>query len=182
MEMRLPFARIVLGSAKSTCTCEGKMYRHILLAYDGTLEGRTALREGALLAKISGAKVTLMAVVDSGYGAGFSIDPIGTYFPPDQTESYKRILDEGVERLTRMGLSHEARLEHGQPSERIAAVAKEVSADLVVVGHQRQGVVAGWLLGSVASDLTNSLQCSLLVARKDISDTDLFENEKSAVA
>jgi nucleotide-binding universal stress UspA family protein len=150
------------------------MYQHILLAYDGTLEGRLALREGALLAKISGAKVTLMAVVDPGYGAGFGVDPIGGYFPPDQTASFQTVLDEGGERLTRMGLSHQARLERGQPAERIAAVARDISADLVVVGHHRQGVVAGWLLGSVASDLTNSLQCSLLVARKEISDDALF--------
>jgi nucleotide-binding universal stress UspA family protein len=150
------------------------MYQHILLAYDGTLEGRRALREGAHLAKMFGAKVTLMAVVDPGYGAGFVVDPIGAYFPPDQTESFQKVLDEGVERLTRMSLPHQARLERGQPSERIAAVARDISADLVVVGHQRQGVVAGWLLGSVASDLTNSLECSLLVARTEISDEVLF--------
>jgi nucleotide-binding universal stress UspA family protein len=84
------------------------------------------------------------------------------------------VLEEGTERLTRMGLLHEARLEHGQPAERISAVAHEIAADLVVVGHRRQGVVAGWLLGSVTSDLTNSLPCSLLVARKEISDDILF--------
>lgn len=150
------------------------MYQHILLAYDGTEEGRLALREGALLAQFSGARVTLMAVVDPGYGLGLGVDPIGTYFPTDQTPLFEKVLDEGVQRLRRMGLSHQARLERGQPAERIAAVAREISADLVVVGHRRQGVVAGWLLGSVTSDLTNSLPCSLLVARKEISDEVLF--------
>ena len=33
------------------------MYRKILLAYDGTLEGAIALREGAILAKQCGAEV-----------------------------------------------------------------------------------------------------------------------------
>ena len=33
------------------------MYKRILLAYDGSLEGRTALREGALLARQCGAQV-----------------------------------------------------------------------------------------------------------------------------
>ena len=150
------------------------MYRHILLAYDGTREGRMALREGARLAQITGAQVTLMAVVDPTIGLGLSVDPVGVYIPPDQTASYQKILDEGAERLTRMKLSHEARLERGQPAERITAVAKEISADLVVVGHLRQGIVAGWLLGSVTSDLTNSLTCSLLVARMEISDEILF--------
>jgi nucleotide-binding universal stress UspA family protein len=150
------------------------MYQHILLAYDGTLEGRLALREGAQLAQITGAKVTLMAVVEEVFSLGLSVDPISAYVPPDQTASFQRVLDEGIERLTRMGLSHDARLERGQPTERISAVAREISADLVVVGHRRQGVVAGWLLGSVTADLTNSLPCSLLVARKEISDEVLF--------
>lgn len=150
------------------------MYRHILLAYDGTEEGRLALREGALLAKVSGAKVTLLAVVDPGYGLGLGVDPIGTYFPTDQTASFEKVLEEGVQRLTRMGLPHVARLERGQPAERIAAIARDSQADLVVVGHRRQGVVAGWLLGSVTADLTNSLTCSLLVGRMDIADEELF--------
>jgi nucleotide-binding universal stress UspA family protein len=43
------------------------MYKRILLAYDGSVEGRTALREGALLAKQCGAEVFLLSVIaDSG--------------------------------------------------------------------------------------------------------------------
>jgi nucleotide-binding universal stress UspA family protein len=43
------------------------MYKRILLAYDGSVEGRTALREGALLARQCGAEVFLLAVlVDPG--------------------------------------------------------------------------------------------------------------------
>ena len=44
-----------------------KMYKRILLAYDGSVEGRTALREGALLARQCGADVFLLSVlVDTG--------------------------------------------------------------------------------------------------------------------
>jgi nucleotide-binding universal stress UspA family protein len=32
------------------------MYKRILLAYDGSIEGRTALREGALLARVNVAR------------------------------------------------------------------------------------------------------------------------------
>ena len=39
------------------------MYKRILLAYDGSVEGRTALREGALLARQCGAEVFLLSVV-----------------------------------------------------------------------------------------------------------------------
>jgi nucleotide-binding universal stress UspA family protein len=39
------------------------MYSRILLAYDGSVEGRTALREGAILARQSGAQVFLLSVL-----------------------------------------------------------------------------------------------------------------------
>jgi nucleotide-binding universal stress UspA family protein len=39
------------------------MYKRILLAYDGSIEGRTALREGALLAKQCRAEVFLLSVL-----------------------------------------------------------------------------------------------------------------------
>ena len=39
------------------------MYKRVLLAYDGSVEGRTALREGALLARQCGAEVFLLSVL-----------------------------------------------------------------------------------------------------------------------
>ena len=150
------------------------MYRTVLLAYDGSREGRLALREGALLAQTCNARVVLMAVVEPSVSYGTAIDPGVSYLPPERTEDFQNILDEGAARLNRMGLTPETRLETGLPVERITAVAVEVGADLVVVGHQKQGVMARWLLGSVTASLSDSLTCSLLVARMEISDDELF--------
>lgn len=154
------------------------MYQTILLAYDGSLEGRLALREGARLAQICAARVVLLAVVDptedfvplAGGIAGVYIQPE----LPDRTDDVQAILDEGFARLSRMGVAAEARLERGEPVDRITEVAKQVSADLVVVGHHKRGMVARWLIGSVAASLSDSLDCSLLIARMEIPDQDLF--------
>src|SRR5258708_13087751 len=40
------------------------MYKKVLLAYDGSVEGRRALREGAKLAQLCRAEVYLLAVVE----------------------------------------------------------------------------------------------------------------------
>lgn len=149
------------------------MYRLILLAYDGTEEGRLALREGARLAQICNARVVLMAVVEPGpevYASDFGT----VYTPEDRTPGVQRILDEGVERLKRMGFQPQSRLEQGDPAERIKSVAEETGADLVVVGHHKQGALARWLLGSVTNSLSNTLSCSLLVARHEVPDNLLF--------
>ncbi len=151
------------------------MYTTILLAYDGTQEGRLALREGARMAQICGSRrVMLLAVVDPAAGLAMAVDPVAGYLPLQEEVNYQKILDEGVERLVRMGLTPEARLETGHPAERITAVAAEIRADLVVVGHHKQGVMARWLHGSVTTALSDGLDCSLLVARQDIPDEVLF--------
>lgn len=148
------------------------MYRTILLAYDGSVEGRLALREGARLAQVCKARVVLVAVVEP--VPEFYADVGGVYIPPDGTADVQNILDQGLERLRRMGLVPEGRLERGQPVDRITTIAREIEADLVVVGHHKQGVMARWLRGSVTAALTDSLNCSLLVARLEISDDQLF--------
>lgn len=149
------------------------MYRTIVLAYDGSLEGRLALREGARLAQMCHARVVLMAVVEpvSEVFVG-GVAPV--HISSDRSGDVQKILDEGAARLKRMGLVPETRLERGQPSERISSVAKEVAADLVVVGHHKQGALARWLVGSVTSSLSDTLSCSLLVARQEIADEVLF--------
>ncbi len=149
------------------------MYDTILLAYDGSAEGRLALREGARLAQISGSRVILLAVVDSAVGLALA-EASGGSAIQNQTEDYQAILDEGHARLTRMGLTAEALLESGEPVDRIVDVATRNYADLVVVGHHRQGAISRWLLGSVTSALNDRLPCSLLSARHEISDEALF--------
>lgn len=149
------------------------MYRTIVLAYDGSLEGRLALREGARLAQICHARVVLVAVVEP-IPEIYTGDFGAVYVPSHNTEDFQKILDEGVARLKRMDLVPEARLEKGQPIERITSIAQEVGADLVVVGHHKQGALARWLKGSVTTSLSDTLSCSLLVARLEISDDALF--------
>lgn len=157
------------------------MYRTILLAYDGTMEGRLALREGARLAQICQARVVLMAVVEPVPEA--FVGDFGTVqMPDDRTPDVQKVLDEGKERLERMGFTPQARLEFGDPAERIRSVAEEIGADLVVVGHHKQGALARWLLGSVTTSLSNTLACSLLIARHEIPDNVLFAKEASRIA
>lgn len=145
------------------------MYKKVLLAYDGSIEGRRALREGAKLAQFCGAEVFLLAVVETAPalatlegGVAISMD--------EQIAAYKAILAEGVERLKAMGFSPTARLGMGSAELEIAGVAQEIGANLVVVGHRPTGPLARWWFGSVGNYLIEHLRCSVLVAQTEISD------------
>jgi nucleotide-binding universal stress UspA family protein len=143
------------------------MYRKVLLAYDGSAEGRLALCEAALLAKLCQGDIFLLAVVNPSTGTIMAESAV-----PGAVQllgaSYQRVLAEGVEWLQVMGFDPTARLEFGDPADQIAAVAGEIGADLVIVGHRRQSTLARWWGGSVGASLLKELQCSLLIAQMNV--------------
>ena len=83
------------------------MYKRILLAYDGSVEGRTALREGALLARQCGAEVFLLAVlVDTGTLLLPEVALAGA--SAKMEDDFTEIFNEGVARVSpqkRLGTS-----------------------------------------------------------------------------
>ena len=149
------------------------MYRKVLLAYDGSVEGRIALREGAMLAKLCQAEVVLLAVVNLSAGIMMA-EGAGPGAIEHQQEAYGQILAEGVARLRKLGFSPEARLEYGNPAHEIMQTAKKCAADLIVVGHRQQGAFARWWGGSVGASLMDELPCSLLVAQSETQGAGLF--------
>lgn len=150
------------------------MYRRVLLAYDGSLEGRTALREGALLARSLGAEIFLLAVVQDSPGVHAAAAATGLVV--DMSDRYKAVFDEAVARLAELGFQSNAKLVIGEPAEHIASYAREIEADLVVVGHRRQGVFARWWSGSTGAYLSDYLNCSLLIGRTEIG-AEAFEGQ-----
>ncbi|MFC3722871.1 universal stress protein [Neoaquamicrobium sediminum] len=71
--------------------------------------------------------------------------------------------------VARHGLRPEVRLNMGDPGPEICAVAREIDADLVVIGHRQHGTLARWWSGSVATYLADHLTCSLLIGRMEMS-------------
>ncbi len=155
-------------------TCAGpgpewelSMYERILLAYDGSLEGRRALREGAVLALTCKAKVYLLSVISESAGMRLAEGTLAGAVAHTQ-EMYRSVLDEGVERLLALGLKPVAKLVSGEPAQEIGAFAREIRADLVVVGHRQQSLFSRWWSGRTGAYLMDHIGCSLLIGRNEI--------------
>ena len=100
----------LIAMIELNCTGRGgQMYKRILLAYDGSVEGRTALREGALLARRCGAEVFLLSVlVDPGT---FVLTEVALAGASVQMEDdFIEVLNEGVARLRALGFDPVAKL------------------------------------------------------------------------
>jgi nucleotide-binding universal stress UspA family protein len=119
------------------------MYRRVLLAFDGTVEGRVALREGARIGQICGAEVFLLAVVDLTPAIVSEMASAGSV--AQQDSQYEAIAAEGARRLEVLGFAPQKRLATGDPAQQIGMVASEIGADtlgLSVIGitlHSRGG-------------------------------------------
>jgi len=157
-----------------------RMYRRILLAYDGTAEGALALREGALLARQCCAQIVLLAVVPESSGTRLAEGVYGGAVA-QQIDTYKDLLAGAVGWLEAHGYSPTAKLVVGEPAPVIGAVAQEVDADLVVVAHHHQGFLSRWWSGSTDSYLSDHLGCTLLIARNPLSD-EAFDAAAQAAA
>ncbi len=145
------------------------MYRRILLCYDGTAEGRKALREGAEVAIAMRAETFLLAICR---------DMLASTIPEGVTpelmscreSTASSLLQEGVEKLRSHGLAAEGELVIGDPIVEIPAAAKRLRPDLIVVGHRTRGRLARWWSDSPQQTLLDLVSCSILVCTNALPD------------
>jgi nucleotide-binding universal stress UspA family protein len=140
------------------------MYKKIPLAYDGSPDGREALIQAKNLASTCGAAVRLVAIIDSSKSM-LAVE--GMSFVSDNEQFVaKSVLDAGVRRLKDIGCVATNEVKYGDPAEQIVLSAREMNADLIVIGHRDQGTLARWLGGSVGAAILHHPPCSVLVAVK----------------
>ena len=140
------------------------MYQRILLAFDGSPDGREALAQAESVASACGATVHLVAIIDP--SESILVVEGMSFIPDNQRFVVQAVLDEGVRRLRGTGCTATSELKYGKPAEQIILSAAEIDADLIVVGHRDQGTLARWLNGSVGESILHQPPCSVLVAVK----------------
>ena len=139
------------------------MYQNILLCYDGTAEGRRALRHGADVAITMKSKAYLLAICRN---------MISTAVPEGVTpalvnceeDTANALLNEGVAWLKDHGVPAEGQLVYGEPLVHIPEVANRIGADLIVVGYRYRARLARWWSEDEEVTLLHKISCSILVA------------------
>ena len=143
------------------------LYTNIVLAYDGTLEGRRALREGAELAAQFKARAHLLAVIKHSAGMAIGQGFEGRGLAAAEVTHYQKTLNDGVGILKDFGLEASGHLVQGDPVQEIVRLAEATQAELVVVGHRDRGALARWWRTPVSMSLIDKLHCSVLIGMLD---------------
>ena len=140
-------------------------YQRILLAYNGSKEGRRALLEMCDLAAFLNAETHLLAVASMPPSLFLTEGFVPEELLEEEKKRTQSVLDEGIRALRDRGFNATGHLAVGEPVEEICRLAKSLGTQLIVVGHnQNTSFAARWWKGSVGASLLDYAPCSILIA------------------
>jgi nucleotide-binding universal stress UspA family protein len=141
------------------------MFKRVLLCYDGTTAGRRALRRGAELAILLGAKVSVLSVMPTGVAnPAVLAGAVGQACIVDEAQEQRKLLDESIEWLKVRGVNAEGYLASGEYVDQIVTFAKRLACDLIVLGHYPRPSGGFWWGGSQRVSLAERANCCVFVA------------------
>jgi nucleotide-binding universal stress UspA family protein len=143
----------------------------VLLATDGSDPATIGVDLVANLTWRDDTVVTILEAVEIGAGliAGpepFLVAGMGDLEDQIIAEAHGRVQAAG-DRISGSGVGVRTLVRLGRPADVIVDAAKEMDADLVVVGSRGHGTIESMLLGSVSAEVVARSEVPVLVARRD---------------
>ena len=145
------------------------MFKHLLIASDGSEESEKALAQGLALAKALSAKIVVATVTEPWTTAAYATIP-----SPTLVRTYEKaaagnaatILDRVREAAVRAGVECATRhVKDAHAPEGILSTAKEEGCDLIIVGSHGRGALGRILLGSTSLKVLTHSPVPVLVCR-----------------
>lgn len=148
------------------------MYKHILIATEGSAMGDQAVDHGLALAKRVGAPVTLMTVTERWSALDLAVE--ARKHNPDPLHQFEamaaamanKILDAAAAKAKAAGVPYDlVHVPNHHPAEGIIETAQKKGSDLIVMGsHGRRGL-GRLLLGSQAYEVLAHSKVPALIVR-----------------
>lgn len=145
------------------------MFSRIVVGTDGSETAAEAVRQAVDLAKIAGARLSIVSAYEpvpkrrlEGEQHGAPADVQHEIGP---REDVNLILDAASAAAKQEGLDVQTHPIEGGPSDALLSVAEETSADLIVVGNKGMTGAKRFLLGSVPNNVSHHAPCSVLIIR-----------------
>ena len=150
------------------------MFERILIATDGSKNSEKAAKVGIEIAKLSGGKVIIVYVADTGKymsSAGL-ISPFGGV-SPDAIDNIVASIRETGEKATLQvtelarasGVISERLIVEGNPPSEILRIAEDNKIDVIVMGSIGKTGLEKFLMGSVAEKVVHTSKLPVLIVR-----------------
>lgn len=142
------------------------MFQRILVAADGSVYSRQALRTALEIARRFRADIQLLAVVDSSAVSTGSPSLIGgSYEFGDIGKRGRQMLGQTLTGIDTGGVRFSTKIAEGRAAEMILRELRR-DFDLVVMGSRGHSPLGGALIGSVTQRVMGEASCPVLVVKK----------------
>lgn len=146
---------------------DGK-FKKILIATDSSQHTKSAITEGMALAKLAGAKVYVVYVVDT---AAFASMPMDATWE-SMYELLRKEGDAATRKIETEAVAQNLEIERvileGNPAHEIVKFADTNKIDLIVMGTLGKSGLERFLLGSVAEKVIRTATCPVMVVRSEV--------------
>jgi universal stress protein A len=145
------------------------MFKNILVVSRMIKYDAKAIQAGASLARLYGAKLTIIHVIHDPFGIeGWNL-PL-----PNLEKDYQKLLhktrqelDSLAEKEMAAGTSIDVMLKEGDPTQEILQTVKEKKIDLLIMLAHEEGHVEHFLFGRSNHDLIRKMPCTILLIKKE---------------
>ncbi|MCG6659468.1 universal stress protein [Halomonas campisalis] len=146
------------------------MNHAILVPIDGSTHAEKALAVAAQMAMASSAAIHLLHVTeypdDIGILMGASKGPLTEErrekLAAENREKSRRVLDQARQAVDLSGLEVKELIREGRPARAILQEAKEVGADVIVMGSRGMSDLKGMVVGSVSHRVSHGADCTVI--------------------
>jgi nucleotide-binding universal stress UspA family protein len=132
----------------------------IVVGYDGSDQAKRALDRAAALGR-AGSSVTVVTGVATGIHGPRSMGALNE----DELREHRELIDAARDHLKAQGIDAHAVEGEGDPADVLIEAAKEIGADLVIVGTRGLNAAQRLVLGSVSTKVVHEAPCDVLVVR-----------------
>jgi nucleotide-binding universal stress UspA family protein len=146
-----------------------EVVKSIICGIDGSADSQAALKVAAEFAGRLGSTLILAHVAEPAYVPYAAAYPFGGTSGPIAVAKEVQSEEEAAARLLELvavdaGLADaQRRVAIGHPAERLAELADEEDAELIVIGSRGQGALKSAFLGSVSYSLVGIARCPVLI-------------------
>lgn len=144
------------------------MFKHILIALDGSECSHKALDLAVQLAREQGARCTVCTVVDVVRAAAsmtFASPNIVAEWITTLNQDARQIETEAVSKYAGSGVTLESVVLEGYPSSALLDIAKNKKVDLIIMGSHGRTGLKKLLLGSVAEAVVQEAVTPVMIVR-----------------
>ncbi len=138
-------------------------FKKILIPTDGSEANEIVVEKGLAMARLLGARVTALFVVDTSTFKGVPPDELITTLRGHMEVKGDEVIKNIVEKGDEMGVDVDKSLVHGHPDEIIIDESKD--HDLIVIGTHGRSGISRLLMGSTAERVVRYAKCPVMVIR-----------------